>query len=721
MEIALINEAMLRLWRADGSVIGKELREALPGIEKEPLYGILTDVFNGGVPYSATETPFTRSSDGKSSTFYYSFVYNPIKDQSGNTVAIINTALDVTELVNARRQVSETEERLSFALSAAEIGTWDLDPINHTVKWDMRCRELFGYKAEGEVSYEDVLHCMHPADEKRVFKAVMASMSPRTRRAYNIRYRTLNKPDNSVRWVLCKGKAYFNEHNVAYRFAGTIQDITAEVQFRQNEQQLLSLVERNADHMSISYLNGNLIYLNGTARKLMGVGEDENVKNYSSSEFYKPDEMERLRRDILPFISIETGWQGILNVMNHVTREVVPCHASILLIKDPETGEPIARGATLRDIRPELNARQHLADKNAQLQSAVNELEFLADSVPSVVWTSTPEGELDYINKRWYEHSDIPIENSLGGAWVKALHPDDIERTGAAWRGSLITGNPYQVEFRLMDKLGHYRWWLVRALPLRDEHKNIIKWYGTNTDITGQKELEQQKDNFLGIASHELKTPVTSIKAYAQVMEKIFKRNGDEKNAGLVAKMDKQVIRLNNLIADLLDVTKINSGRMQFNIENFDFNHLVEEVIEDVQRTSSRHIIKAELNFNKEVTGDRERICQVITNLLTNAIKYSPHANEVIVHTIHKGDEVELCVQDFGIGISAEKQDKVFEQFYRVSGSKEYTFPGLGLGLYISSEIIKRLHGRIWVNSVEGKGSTFCFSIPLKGMAEIEF
>ena len=133
-----------------------------------------------------------------------------------------------------------------------------------------------------------------------------------------------------------------------------------------------------------------------------------------------------------------------------------------------------------------------------------------------------------------------------------------------------------------------------------------------------------------------------------------------------------------------------------------------------MQRTSTRHIIKKRLNFKRELIGDRDRIIQIVTNLLTNAIKYSPEANEIIVYTEDHKNAVQLCVQDFGIGISADKTDKVFEQFYRVSGTREYTFPGLGLGLYISAEIVKRLGGRIWVTSVEGKGSTFCFSIPVK-------
>jgi len=193
----------------------------------------------------------------------------------------------------------------------------------------------------------------------------------------------------------------------------------------------------------------------------------------------------------------------------------------------------------------------------------------------------------------------------------------------------------------------------------------------------------------------------------------MFRRAGDTKNAELLAKMDHQINRLSNLIADLLEVTKISTGRLQVASSVFSFNEMVEEVIEEVQRTSVNHEIQRNLHFDKEITGDKERICQVIINLLTNAIKYSPDASRIIISTEGNDSEVKICVQDFGIGIRKDQQERIFEQFYRVNGNREYTFPGLGLGLYISAEIVKHLNGRIWVDSVEGKGSTFCFSLPL--------
>jgi len=837
MIISIANDAMIDLWGKDESVIGKPLKIAIPELDGQPFHDILAHVFDTGETYYAKESRADLVVDGKLQTFYFTFTYKPLKDSDGHTYAIINTAAHLTELVSARKQIAETQERLAFALQSAGIGTWDLDPINNKVNWDDRCRELFGFSTEGEIDYDDVLNCIHPDDKEMVNRAVIVAVNPAGEGNYDIRYRTVSEINNELRWVHCKGKAYFNAENLAYRFAGIAQDVTSEVAAKRREQQLMSLVSHNADHMTVADMEGNLIYMNTASRNLLGVDLDADVTELSAKDFYTPEELDRVQNHIIKEITEESGWQGTINLRNFITKEIIPCNVNYLLIKDPETGEVIGRGATARDLRPEirakaelqrlativdssedfcnycdihgntfyinpsgitligideakiqtstlfdyhseatnelitteilpvlinkgkwsgelellhqktgeiipihkqlymireeitnmpvaiagiardlrpeLNARKILNDKNNALQRAFNELEFLADTVPSIVWTSRPDGTLDYINQRWYDQSGRPKEEIISSSWTDAVHPDDKARATVAWSHALKTGNAYQTEFRIKDKYNEYRWFLVRALPLKNASGEIVKWYGTNTDVHHQKELEKQKDDFLGIASHELKTPVTSLKAYAQVLEAMFKRSGDLKNADFLAKMNKQVDRLTNLIGDLLDVTKINAGRLQFNHSTFDFNEMVEEVIEDVQRTSSKHIISKNLNFKRTIFGDRERICQVVTNLLTNAVKYSPDANEVVIYTNDQETNVQLCVQDYGIGISSEKKDQVFEQFYRVSGNKEHTFPGLGLGLYISSEIVKRLNGNIWVNSVEGKGSTFCFSIPV--------
>lgn len=233
-------------------------------------------------------------------------------------------------------------------------------------------------------------------------------------------------------------------------------------------------------------------------------------------------------------------------------------------------------------------------------------------------------------------------------------------------------------------------------------------------DLTEQKKLERQKDEFISIASHELKTPVTSLKAYAQVLIKRFTRQGDKDAATQLVKMDAQLDRLTNLIKELLDITKIEAGKLQLKKEAFDMNVLVKEIVEEMQRTTERHTIHTKGKVKTQLYGDRERIGQVLINLLSNAIKYSPDSDTINVFLKNDEKAVTIRVQDFGVGIPKEVQKKVFDRFFRVSGEKEGTFPGLGLGLYISAEIVKRQGGTMWVESALQKGSTFCFTIPIK-------
>lgn len=371
-----------------------------------------------------------------------------------------------------------------------------------------------------------------------------------------------------------------------------------------------------------------------------------------------------------------------------------------------EEGEITGVLEVATEVTERVKAKQEIAEREALFRG-------ITAASPTALWITDEVGNVTYVNETWISWTGKPMEKHLGKGWLDAVCEDDVQQAYASFTNDFLQHRYHESHFQVLHVDGRERSVVFTGNPQFDDNQNFKGFIGACVDITEQKQLQRQKDDFLGIASHELKTPVTSIKAYAQVLEMMFRRDGDTQKAEMLVKLNKQVNRLSSLIGDLLDVTKIHTGRLQFNETEFNFNDLVEEVIEDVQHTSAKHQLKKQLDFKGMIVGDIERISQVITNLLTNAIKYSPDANEIIIYTQQTDGHIQLCVQDFGIGISAQKKDLVFEQFYRVSGSKEHTFPGLGLGLYISSEIIKRLHGRIWVTSTEGKGSTFCFSLPI--------
>ena len=221
----------------------------------------------------------------------------------------------------------------------------------------------------------------------------------------------------------------------------------------------------------------------------------------------------------------------------------------------------------------------------------------------------------------------------------------------------------------------------------------------------------QKKDEFISMASHELKTPVTSLKAYTEILKIKLEEENNLMAVTMLTKMNRQIDKLTHLIGDLLDVSKANAGMLNYNFEDTDFNELVKDVVVNMQLTSTNHQIEMNLAETTVIECDKNRLGQVIINILSNAMKYSPRSGKIEVTSVKRDQDVSLYIQDYGIGIPLDQQSKLFSRFFRVT---ENTFPGLGLGLYISNEIIKRHSGSMSFTSEEGKGSTFGFTLPIK-------
>ena len=579
----LINEPLCSLYgKSSEEIVGRPIFEVLSFAKGLGFEELADEVCRSGKSYRGKDQPIQLLRDGMLQNVYIDFVYEPFRDDDGSISGIIAIALDVTEQVNARRQLEEAEERARLAAEAVNMGTYDLNLVNGEIITSPRFANIFGFdKPMNRDQYLEIFH----KDDLRGRMVAHRNAVKKGSLFYESR---IIWKDGSLHWVRVEGKVFYNDDEMPYRILGTLLDITEEKKNQEQQQQL----------------------------------------------------------------------------------------------------------------------EKALADSEQLLRK-------ITSASPTCLFMCNENGAITYINQTWLDWTGISYEDNLVSGWLDAIYEEDKEKAIAEFQLTLKTHAFYDVTFRIKHVDGTLHWCTAYGLPQYREDGSFCGYIGSCTDITDQKELQQQKDAFIGIASHELKTPVTSIKAYTQVLERMLVKKGAQTEAGMMRKMNDQLDRLTSLISDLLDVTKINSGKLQFNQQHFDLELLIKDLVEDLQRTTDRHHLIEDYQPTGMVYADKERIGQVVTNLITNAIKYSPNTDKIIISTEVKNEEVCVCVEDFGVGISEDNLHKVFEQFYRVSGNMQHTFPGLGLGLYISSEIIKREGGKIWVESQQGKGSRFCFSIPL--------
>jgi PAS domain S-box-containing protein len=265
--------------------------------------------------------------------------------------------------------------------------------------------------------------------------------------------------------------------------------------------------------------------------------------------------------------------------------------------------------------------------------------------------------------------------------------------------------------FRTRD--GEWKWIEGSARNLlKDERVGALVIHYRN--VSERMARDKQQEDFVHMASHELKSPITALKGYAQLMRLNHKKEAREKDHYVLDRIDMQLNKLLGLIDDMLDVTRIKSGALNYHFNRFDFNDCVTETLEAIQTTTTTHELKLIASRVPVLFGDKDKISQVVNNLISNAIKYSPGQKSVEVRIEKDETYVYLYVRDYGIGIPKSKQKKVFERFYRVDTLSKNTFEGLGLGLYIAMEIIRKHQGKMGVESEEGKGAEFWFRLPIR-------
>lgn len=294
--------------------------------------------------------------------------------------------------------------------------------------------------------------------------------------------------------------------------------------------------------------------------------------------------------------------------------------------------------------------------------------------------------------------------------FAAAIHPDDREARFIARQKAIKTGKLFN-ELRALHKDGSVHWVKVNGQVYFDTYKQPVRMIGTVIDITEQKRLQQQKDDFLSIASHELKTPITSLKGSIQLLERMKNNPSPQHLERLIDQAVRSMNKVSTLVEDLLNVGRANESQLRINRTRINIAELLQNCCNHI-RADDNYMIVVQAPPVLMVDADEHAIDQVITNLVSNAVKYAPNSREIILSAYPDGEYVQISVEDFGPGIPKDKQPHLFERYYQVNAST-YHRSGLGLGLYICSEIIKKHNGQIGVQSELGKGSIFYFTLPL--------
>ncbi|MEI9945622.1 MAG: ATP-binding protein [Chitinophagaceae bacterium] len=531
----------------------------------------------GGATWSEDQLiPIYRN--GQLEDVYWTFGYSPVMNEEGNINGVLVVCNETTEKVKNLLALAESEDKLRFAIEATELGTWDYNPHTDKLTGNLRLKEWFGLHPHDEVDLPVAVNVIMEKDQPAVIEAIAKALDFSSGGSYDIQYAIVHPVTKTERIVRAKGKAWFNEDKVAYRFNGTLQDITDTV-------------------------------------------------------------------------------------------------VSFVKTRDAEE-------------------RARLAIESADL--GTYEINLLTDEMKTS----------ERFNTIWGVNDSM-----LRPEFAAMIHPEDRAMRDAAHEESIASGRLFY-EARIIHPDESVHWVRVNGKVLYNASGKAHYLLGVIKDITAQKERERHKDDFISIVSHELKTPLTSLFGFSQLMAENPAMLQQPQLSIMLGRMHGQVKRLNYILQDLVDVTRIEGNKIRFREDRFDVSVLLAELIEEIQHINPTHRILLTCIDNAEVFADKERIGQVITNFLTNAIKYSPKGSVVSISAYKEGDEIICSVKDDGHGIAPDKQTMIFERFYQVPVGNQPN-AGLGLGLYISSQIIKRQKGRIWLESEPGRGSTFYFSLPV--------
>jgi PAS domain S-box-containing protein len=462
---------------------------------------------------------------------------------------------------------------------------------------------------------------------------------------------------------------------------------------------------------------------------------DHEVGEEQSQTVHKIKRVQRLVFLVVPLTAVFTlliaGTFGLV-----ITRSITQPLARLV-----EGSKALARGdfqhevpVTGRDELADLgrvfnDTARRLQDLYATLQQSEDRLRLVIDTIPAHVWSTRPDGSVDFINRRWLETSGVDVEDTRAWDLGSTVHPDDLARYVNEWHAALATGQPMESEVRLRQADRKYRWWLTRNVPLRNDVGNIIKWYGTAIDIEDRKRAEQERERLrqleadlahvnrvsmlgeLGASlSHELKQPIAAAITNADTCLRWLKR--DQPDVEEASEAVTRIVEAGNRAAEIINrLRSFYTKSAPVERELVDVNELIPEMLVLLRSEANRHSLPMRTDLAADlprVTADRVQLQQVFLNLMLNGIEAMKDSGGVltIVSQLDNDDQLLISISDTGVGLPAEKADQIFNAFFTTKPQ------GSGMGLAISRSIVESHGGRLWASANSGRGATFHFTLP---------
>jgi len=657
------------------------------------------------------------------------FIYGkaaPLRDHTGTIRGAIGAFIDITERKQTEEALRQKQEWLDLAQAVGKIGSFEWNIATNVNIWTKELEAIYGLQpGEFGGTYEDWKKWVHPDDLDQAHTDILNALKTGE---FFTDFRVVWR-DGSIHWLHARAKVYYDREGKPLRMVGVNVDISdrkqVEEALMQSECRLRQLLQSSIIGI-IEAEPDKITFANDAFLQMLGYTQEDVLAG-------------KLRwQDMTPPEYIELDQAKVEEVF--VSGVCTPFEKEY--IRKDGSRVPILLGATLLTRSPfrwvcfvlDLSKRKQT---EAALQQSELMFRTLADTMAQMFWITQPDGYHEYFNQRWYDYTGTTLEQTQGEGWLNILHPDDVQDTINCWLDCLRTGKKYEIEYRMRRAAdGEYRWHLGLAFPLRNPDGQIIKWFGSCTDIHEQKmmveeraqalereraariELERanrMKDDFLAIVSHELRSPLNPILGWAKLLKS--RRLDAAKTTQALETIERNAKLQARLIEDLLDVSRILRGKLSLNISTVDLASTIESALETVRLAAESKSIHLDTEFaigEVKVAGDSNRLQQIIWNLLTNAVKFTPEGGRVAIRLEKVGSYAQIEVTDTGKGISAEFLPYVFDRFRQADDVTTRKFGGLGLGLAIVRHLVELHGGSVQVTSPgENLGATFTVQLPL--------